>query len=106
MTKRFEHVLEELSRRFDRIILDSPPINAVTDAVVLSRRADGIIFVARAGKTLRDDLKRSASQVRDVGGAIFGVIVNEFKNSERGSYYYYSYYGTYGTSADGKKTAA
>jgi capsular exopolysaccharide synthesis family protein len=106
MTKRFEIVLEELSRRFDRIILDSPPINAVTDAVVLSRRADGIIFVARAGKTLRDDLKRSASQVRDVGGAIFGVIVNEFKNSERGSYYYYSYYGTYGTSADGKKTAA
>jgi capsular exopolysaccharide synthesis family protein len=93
MTKRFEHVLEEFGKRFDRIILDSPPIQAVTDAVVLSRRTDGVIFVVRAGKTNRDELQRSARQIRDVNGAIFGVILNEFSASERGSYYYYSYYG-------------
>lgn len=97
MTKRFETVLAELGERFDRIILDSPPIGAVTDAVVLSRRTDGVILVVRASKTMRDELKRSASQVRDVGGSIFGVIVNEFNTSDRGAYYY-SYYGTYGTS--------
>jgi len=95
MTKRFEAVLAELGQRFDRIILDSPPIQAVTDAVVLSRRTDGVIFVVRASKTTRDELKRTARQIRDVGGAIFGVIVNEFNNTERGGYYYYSYYGTY-----------
>ena len=76
MTKRFEAVLAELAKRFDRIILDSPPLQVVTDAVVLSKQADGVILVVHAGKTLRDELKRSARQIRNVGGTIFGVIVN------------------------------
>lgn len=109
MTKRFEVVLQELGKRFDRIILDSPPIQAVTDAVVLSRRTDGVIFVVRAGKTMREELKRSSRQIRGVGGAIFGVIVNEFDATDRGSYYYYSYYGSYGpdegTESPKKKSA-
>jgi capsular exopolysaccharide synthesis family protein len=105
MTNRFEAVLAELGKRFDRIILDSPPIQAVTDAVVLSRRTDGVIFVVRAGKTMREELKRSSRQIRDVGGAIFGVIVNEFDTTQRGAYYYYSYYGTYGTSEDAGERA-
>ena len=73
MTKRFETVLAELGKRFDRIILDSPPLQPFTDAVVLSKRTDGVILVVRAGKTLRDELKRSARMIRDVGGTIFGV---------------------------------
>ncbi len=92
MTKRFTAVLEELSKRFDRIILDSPPLGAVTDAVVLSRQVDGVILVVRAGKTLRDEISRAAKQIRDVGGAIFGVILNELDTSDKGSYYH-SYYG-------------
>lgn len=93
MTKRFEAVLRELETRFDRVILDSPPLQAVTDAVVLSRRVDGVVMVVRAGKTLRDDLKRSSRQIRAVGGSIFGTIVNEFDAASRQGYYSYSYYG-------------
>ncbi|HEX8107956.1 MAG TPA: polysaccharide biosynthesis tyrosine autokinase [Kofleriaceae bacterium] len=89
LTKRFEHVLGELARRFDRVILDSPPIQAVTDAVVLSKRVDGVILVVRASKTMRDELRRSARQIRDVGGAIVGVIVNELDARDYG-------YGGYG----------
>ena len=92
MTKRFEAVLAELAKRFDRVILDSPPLQAVTDAVVLSKLADGVIIVVRASKTLREEVKRSARQIRDVNGAIFGVILNEFDITHRGAYYY-SYYG-------------
>lgn len=92
MTKRFTAVLEELGKRFDRIILDSPPLGAVTDAVVLSKQVDGAILVVRAGKTLRDEISRSAKQIRDVGGGIFGVILNELDSSDKGSYYQ-SYYG-------------
>jgi capsular exopolysaccharide synthesis family protein len=92
MGKRFEHVLEELQKRFDRIILDSPPVQAVTDAVILSQQADGVIFVVRAGKTLRDEIKRSVKQIRDVSGHVFGVLVNEFDATDR-SGYYYNYYG-------------
>lgn len=91
MTKRFADVLKELAKRFDKVILDSPPV-AVTDAVMLSKQCDGVIFVVRAGKTLRDDIKRSTKQIRDVNGALFGVIVNEYDATDR-SGYYYSYYG-------------
>src|SRR5439155_14070832 len=89
LTKRFETVLGELAKRFDRLILDSPPIQPVTDAVVLSKRVDGVVLVVRAGKTLREELRRSARMIRDVGGSIVGVIVNELDARDR-------YYGGYG----------
>ncbi len=94
LTKRFEAVLGELAKRFDRIILDSPPIQPVTDAVVLSKRVDGVVFVVRASKTMRDELRRSARMIRDVGGSIVGVIVNEL--DARDSYYGGYGYGSYG----------
>lgn len=90
MTKRFEAVLAELGNRFDRIILDSPPVQAVTDAVVLSKLADGAILVVRADKTLREDIRRSVRQMRDVGGRVVGAIVNEVEAGDR-SYYGYGY---------------
>lgn len=93
MTQRFSVVLAELAKRFDRIILDSPPLGAVTDAVVLSKQCDGVILVAQAGKTLRDELRRSSRQIKDVGGKIFGVIVNAIDENERTGYYGYRYYG-------------
>jgi capsular exopolysaccharide synthesis family protein len=99
LTKRFEVVLRELGKRFDRLILDSPPIQPVTDAVVLSKRVDGVVLVVRASKTMRDELRRSARMVRDVGGSIVGVIVNELdaRDSYYGAYGYAGYgYGRYG----------
>lgn len=92
MTQRFQTVLAELATRYDRIILDSPPLQVVTDAVVLSRHTDGVILVAKSGKTLRDELRRSSRQIRGVGGTIFGVIVNAIEPDKRTGYYY-SYYG-------------
>jgi polysaccharide biosynthesis transport protein len=106
MTRRFSTVLEELGKRFDRIILDSPPLQLVTDAVVLSKLAhvDGVIMVVQAGKTLRDDVKRSARHLTTVGGSIIGLIVNELQLDNR-SGYYYAYYG-YGQKADPPKAQA
>jgi len=101
MGHRFEKILAELNQRFDRIILDSPPLQPVTDAVLLSKQTDGVILVVQAGKTLRDDIKRSANKIRGVGGAIFGVIVNAIDSSDRDGYYY-SYYGYGTTPEDGK----
>ena len=93
MSHRFETVLEELGKRFDRIILDSPPLQLVTDAVVLSKQADGVILIVHADKTLREDIKRAARQIRNVGGQIFGVVVNAIDDSR--STYYYGKYGAY-----------
>jgi capsular exopolysaccharide synthesis family protein len=108
MSKRFETVLGELGNRFDRIILDTPPL-PYTDAVVLSKLTDGVILVVRAGKTLRDELKRSVRTFREVGGTTLGVIVNELDRREgEASYYYYSYYGYNQRDEDepGKSSAA
>jgi capsular exopolysaccharide synthesis family protein len=104
MGHRFEKILAELNQRFDRVILDSPPLQPVTDAVLLSKQTDGVILVIQAGKTLREDIKRSANKIRSVGGAIFGVIVNAIEASDRDGYYY-SYYG-YGTKTPGSDDKA
>lgn len=108
LTKRFETVLAELAKRFDRVILDSPPIQPVTDAIVLSKRVDGVVLVVRASKTMRDELRRSAKMVRDVGGSIVGVIVNELDTRDRSHGYGYGYgrYGAYyGDGGDGEAKA-
>ena len=93
MSQRFEVVLGELAKRFDRIILDSPPLQVMTDAVVLSKHTDGAILIVKAGQTLREEIKRSAKQIRNVGGTIFGVIVNAIEPDSRNGYSYYAYYG-------------
>lgn len=93
MSQRFETVMAELSKRFDRVIFDSPPLQVVTDGVVLSKHADGVILIVKAAQTLRDELKRSARHVRTVGGTIFGVIVNGIEPDSRSGYSYYQYSG-------------
>jgi capsular exopolysaccharide synthesis family protein len=105
MSKRFGIVLEELGKRFDRIILDSPPLGAVTDAVVLSKQTDGVALVVRAGKTLRDEVKRSVKQIRHVDGQVVGVILNQLDARER-RYGYYDYYGYAPKTADKEPAGA
>jgi capsular exopolysaccharide synthesis family protein len=93
MSHRFEETLAELAKRFDRVILDSPPILAVTDAVVLSRHADGVILIARAGKTHREHISRAARHIYDVDVGIVGIVLNELDVSDRRYGYYYQYAG-------------
>jgi capsular exopolysaccharide synthesis family protein len=103
LTNRFKTVLEELAKRFDRILLDSPPVLAVTDAVVLARVSDGVILVAKAGQTFREDVTMAARQVRDVDAPILGAILNVIDISDRryGGYYYaYGGYGDTSAKAD------
>src|SRR5262249_5644491 len=106
MTKRFEHVLAELNAPFDRVILDSPPLQGLTDAVVLWKQTDGVLLVVRAGKTLRDEVRRAAHEIRSVNGPITGVILNEFDMEDRRYGYYYRYRYNYAYGDDQKETEA
>jgi capsular exopolysaccharide synthesis family protein len=103
LTNRFKQVLADLEPNFDRILLDSPPVLAVTDAVVLSRLTSGVIIVAQAGKSTLDDVSNAARQFKDVNAPILGVILNDLDISDRryGDYYYRTY-GTYGEPAGGE----
>jgi len=100
LTSRFQAVLAELEQKFDRIIFDSPPLLAVTDAVVLTRAADGVVLVLRAGQTTMDDAMHAARQLRDVDGEILGVVLNDADMGDR-RYGYYQYYAhTYAEAGD------
>lgn len=76
------------------VILDAPPLMAVTDAAILSTQADGAIVVVSAGKTSVDVLKRALTTLRKVGGRPLGVVLNKVPK-RRGAYYDYSYAGDY-----------
>ena len=78
-------------------------MQAVTDAVVLSKLVDGVILVVRADKTLREDVRRSARAIRDVGGRVVGVIVNEIERRQRLQRLLYGYYAE--LSSDDTKAA-
>ncbi|MEI9951384.1 MAG: polysaccharide biosynthesis tyrosine autokinase [Pseudomonadota bacterium] len=97
-SEAFRGVLERLSQRFDRIIIDSPPIIAVTDATVLSTLADGVIVVVRASTTTKDLVRRALKSLRDVGSQVVGIILNaaNVEDDKYTAYKYYAYSQPYG----------
>ena len=87
--------LDRLNEVFDLVIIDSPPVVAVTDAVVLSADVDGAIIVIKAFKTVKDLVLQAKRQLLDVDARLIGVILNDFdiQRKSYGYYYYYTYYG-------------
>ncbi len=102
-TDRFKQLLADLRSRFDRIIIDSPPVVAVTDPTILSTLVDGTVLVTRAFKTRKELARHALRSVQDVGGKMVGGVLNavDFSKLEyKYSYYYYrrdDYYGELST---------
>jgi len=87
-------VLRELEARSDLVILDTPPMGPLTDAVVLSARVSGTIVVARAASTRRTVVGNSVNTLRKVGGNVLGTVLNMVDLKGIGSYSYYYYYNS------------
>ncbi|MEO8903136.1 MAG: polysaccharide biosynthesis tyrosine autokinase [Polyangiaceae bacterium] len=90
-SEAFRRVLARLQDRFDRVIIDSPPIAPVTDATVLSTLVDGVVVVVRASRTPKDIVRRALKSLRDVGSNVVGVVLNA-ADVEGDSYRGYQYY--------------
>src|SRR5271156_819897 len=88
-------VLEELRGQYDHIVVDTPPTLSVTDAVVLSPRADAIVLVIRSGQTTKQALRRSRDILMRVNAKVSGVLLNAVDLSSPDYYYYYEYQGKY-----------
>jgi polysaccharide biosynthesis transport protein len=88
-------VLAELRDKYDHIVLDTPPTLSVTDAVVLSPRADAIVLVIRSGSTTKQALRRSRDILMQVNARVSGVLLNAVDLSSPDYYYYYEYQGKY-----------
>lgn len=90
---KMKNFLEEVSNIYDFIILDSPPVNSVADASILSTLVDVVILVAAAGQTEREALIVAKQQLEKVNAKILGVVLNKVEQKHGGYYYYYYYYG-------------
>lgn len=96
-------LLTTLRSRYERILLDSPPVTAVTDATVLASAVDGVVLVIRAGSTVRAAAAGAVDQIRAVGGHILGGLLNAV-DADGGKYYYqHYYYHYYGDDGEKKK---
>ena len=90
-----KEVLAKLSEQYDHIVLDTPPSLSVTDAVVLSPRADAVILVIRSGKTTKQALRRARDILAQVNAKVVGVLLNAVDLTSPDYYYYYEYQGKY-----------
>jgi capsular exopolysaccharide synthesis family protein len=90
-------LIEKLKEIYDIIILDSAPLQAVTDAQVLSTKVDGTIIVVRAQRTNREAVIEAKKLLDKVGAHIIGTVLHAVENT-RGKYYYY-----YGINDERKK---
>ncbi len=88
-----EATLKDLLKRFTQIVIDSPPLLLVTDAVVLSAMVDGVILVVASGTTARGALTRAHRILENAGSRVLGMVLN--KVDMRFDTYYGSYYGPY-----------
>lgn len=80
--------IKEMKKEFKYIIIDTPPLQAVTDAQVLSTKSDGVLLVVRAGSTKRDAVLNSVDLIKKVQGKVIGTVLNGVEN-KKNSYYYY-----------------
>lgn len=97
-SKTMGKVLDMLSEHFDYVIIDTPPVLAVTDAAVLSKKVGGTLMIAAAGKVRKQELSNALEALDTVGGNIVGIVVTMVPTKGPDAYSYssysYQYYGS------------
>ena len=99
-SKRFEKILAQLSNHYDRIVIDSAPTQAVSDALVLSKLSDAVVYVVKFHDTTMDVVKRGTQRLKEVNAPLAGVLITQVDidkiSTYGGDYYFQGYYDYYG----------
>jgi len=101
-SRRFRELIKGWAEEYDQVIIDSPPLLAVTDALILGTVADGVLLIARSGVARKKALQRVANMLRRANINISGMVLNGV--NMRLEHYYYSSYSKYGYRADDEYT--
>jgi capsular exopolysaccharide synthesis family protein len=101
-------LIDEALLQFDRVIIDSPPIHAVSDTLLILNRVQTVCLVMKARRTAKNAIHRAAQLLLEAEAPLAGVIMNQMPRSWAGGYYYdsyysYSYYGYYSDRKKGPK---
>lgn len=95
-SKRMSFLMSNLKKRFDTLIIDSPPILPASDAILLAPQTDGVILVVKSGMMNREMVKKAVEQVRLSQANLLGVVLNAVDTKREGYYkYYHKYYSKY-----------
>lgn len=103
-SKRFAKIIEDLDQTYDRIVIDSPPIQAVSDALVLSTFANAVIYVIKADDTAIPLAKKGVGRLLQNNAPMAGVVLNQvnISKAQKHGYSYGGYYDYYGYGGDKK----
>lgn len=101
-SKKMKEFLDLMKEKFDTVIIDSPPVLAVTDAQILSTEVEGVLLVAASGQTEKEALIRAKELLLKVKANILGVILTKVPQ-DSGKSYGYTYYYYYGDGDDNHK---
>lgn len=91
-SKRMTAIIAQLREMYDIILIDTPPLLAVTDAQIVAAKSDGVIMVVDQGKVKREIAAKAVKNLESVNARILGVVLNNVKRKANEEAYYY-YYG-------------
>ncbi len=95
-SNRMTFLLDHLKKRFDVVIVDSPPLLPTSDALLLAPRTDGVVLVVKAGHINREMIKKAVEQLQNTQANMIGVVLNDVDTKREGYYKYYAkYYAKY-----------
>ena len=94
-SQRLANALLALRGRYDRIIIDSPPLLPVSDGLVLSKQADAVVFVAKSDATSTRHIKQGLELLAGINARVIGVVVNQLDTRKAAKYSDYGYGGYY-----------
>jgi capsular exopolysaccharide synthesis family protein len=103
-SEKMANLIEAMKKSFDFVLLDSPPILTVSDALVMGPEIEGAILVVWGGKTAKDALKRAKEKLDQLKVNCLGVVINNLNMQKHDYYYIYNYYEQYGEETGARKT--
>ena len=96
-SKQMDNLLEYVKEYFDYVIIDTPPINVVTDTAIISEKITGYVFVVQSGKNRFNEISYALENLQQMNGNVVGFILNDINGKSAAHYggYRYSKYGYY-----------
>lgn len=98
-SQQFENMINELAQQYDYVIIDTPPVNVVSDVLVMSKAITGVLFVTMHGETTYDSIESGLQKLEMAEVNVLGFILNNITAAHTGKYYSYKYkygYSRYG----------
>jgi capsular exopolysaccharide synthesis family protein len=91
-SRRMLELLEAMGKKYDRVVVDCPPVSAVADPLIVAAMCDGVVYVSKFNKIRREHARKSVQRIQNAGIHIIGAVINDIDFEGKDSYYYSYYY--------------